>query len=85
MNKSITYYLTLLVIKQKGIKKTFSQSPIDYQKLRRDDVHIPKARFFKKDHVTTFSILKTQITQISNPENRGKLLFWEVCWREFLY
>ena len=76
MNKSITYYLTLLVIKQKGIKKTFSQSPIDYQKLRRDDVHIPKARFFKKDRVTSFSILKTQITRISNPENRGKLLLY---------
>lgn len=76
MNKSITYYLTLFVIKQKGIKKTFSQSPIDYQKRRRDDVHIPKARFFKKDRVTSFSILKTQITQISNPENRGKLLLY---------
>lgn len=28
--KSITYYILLIIIKIKGIKKTYSKSPIDY-------------------------------------------------------
>ncbi|WP_078063130.1 alpha/beta hydrolase [Solirubrum puertoriconensis] len=41
---SLTYYLTASVIKLKGLKKTFAGSPIDYAKLRRDDVHVPTSR-----------------------------------------
>lgn len=76
MNKSITYYLTLLVIKLKGIKKTFSQSPIDYLALRNDDVYFPNSRYFKTDKTSTFSILKTKIIQVNNNVDSEKLIIY---------
>ena len=76
MSKSLTYYITLLVIKLKGIKKTFSKSPINYLKLRKEDVHFPKGRYFKTDKISTFSILKTKITQVNNRLETDKLLIY---------
>ncbi|QQS30393.1 MAG: alpha/beta hydrolase fold domain-containing protein [Sphingobacteriales bacterium] len=76
MNKSFTYYLTLLVIKLKGIKNTFSKSPIDYLKLRRNDVYSPTSRFYKTNKISTFSILETKITQIENSNKTDKLLIY---------
>jgi acetyl esterase/lipase len=76
MKKSISYYFILLVIKLKGIKKNFSESPINYLKLRRDDVYIPKSRYFQTNNVSTFSILNSKITQIINKEESDKLLIY---------
>ena len=42
--KSLTYYLLSSVIKLKGVKKIFSELPIDYQILRKDDIHSPTKR-----------------------------------------
>lgn len=76
MNKSFTYYITLIVIKLKGIKNTFSKSPIDYLRLRKDDVYFPNNRFYKTKKISTFSILKSKITQIENNDKTDKLLIY---------
>ena len=76
MNKSTTYYITLLVIKLKGIKKAFSKSPIDYKKIRKEDVLLPKSNFFKKKEVNSFSILKTLITEVKSKDTSEKLLIY---------
>jgi acetyl esterase/lipase len=74
MKQSITYYLTLLVIKLKGVKKDFSQDPIDYKKIRREDVHYPKGKFFKQNKVTNFKISTTLVTELKQKETSTKLL-----------
>lgn len=37
MKRSFSYYLVLLVLKLKGVKKSFSK-PIDHLQIRKDDV-----------------------------------------------
>lgn len=76
MAKSITYHLTMLVIKIKGIKKIFSQNPINYLELRKGDIHFPKSSFFKSKKVSSFSVEKTQITEVKNEQNSKKLLIF---------
>ncbi|TEB41469.1 esterase, partial [Flavobacterium circumlabens] len=73
MAKSFTYYLTLSVIKFKGIKRNFSEHPIDFLKLRKDDVHSPKSKFFKT-HSTSFSVAGTTVTEVKSKYNSDKLL-----------
>ncbi len=55
MKQSLTYYITLFVIRFKGLKKTFSKDPIDFQKIRKEDVYYPKGSFFKpgQTHLTS--------------------------------
>lgn len=76
MNNSFTYYLTILVIKLKGIKNIFSKSPIDYLRLRRNDVYTPTSRFYKTDMISNFEILGTKITQIEKDNKTDKLLIY---------
>lgn len=76
MKQSLSYYITLLVIKLKGIKKKFSQDPIDYKQIRKEDIHHPKEAFYRKSNVARFSILKTQITEIQQNETNTKLLLF---------
>lgn len=76
MNKSFTYYLTTFVIKLKGIKSAFSTSPIDYLRLRKDDVYSPNGRFYKRDKILNFSVLDTKITQIEKSNKTDKLLIY---------
>lgn len=76
MIKSITYYITLFVIKLKGVKQIFSASPIDYLRLRRDDVYFPHSRFFNTDRISTFSVLESKIIQINKSNKTDKLLIY---------
>ena len=76
MKNSLSYYLTLFVIKLKGIKRSFSQSPIDYRKIRREDVHQPKGRFFRKYISQTFKVADSTITEISKGSSPDKLLLF---------
>lgn len=62
--KSLTYYLLSTVIKLKGIKKTFSKLPIDYQKLRKDDIHLPNKKDVKGLDFQSFIIKKSKVTEI---------------------
>lgn len=62
--KSLTYYLLSTVIKLKGIKKTFSKDPIDYPKLRKDDIYSPSKRDILELDFQSFMIKKSKITEI---------------------
>lgn len=76
MKNSLTYYITLFVIKLKGIKKSFSKSPIDNKNLRKGDVYSPGKRIYKTNKISTFSILETTITQIENNSQSNKLIIY---------
>lgn len=76
MKQSLTYHLTLFVIKLKGLKKIFSQDPIDFKKLRKEDVHQPKGSFFKQKLVRRFKVLEAQITEVKQQQaSNGLLIF----------
>lgn len=76
MKQSLTYYLTLLVIRLKGLKKSFSQDPVDFKKIRKEDVHTPKGAFFKKNTIRSFRIASSSITEIKKEEPSVKLLIF---------
>lgn len=62
----ILYQLLLLTLKLLGVKKTFSQDPIDYQKLRKEDVHLPPKKIRKNYQ---FEVADTTVTQIEPAKN----------------
>lgn len=76
MKQSLTYYLTLFVLKLKGFKKAFSEDPIDFKKLRKEDVHQPKGKFFKQNTSDSFTISKTLITEVTCNTATTKLLLF---------
>lgn len=76
MKQSITYRLTLLVIRLKGIKKKFSQDPINYIKIRREDVRLPGGQFFKKYLLRRFKISDSLISEIGLDENSENLVIF---------
>ena len=76
MKQSLTYYLTLLVIKLKGVKRNFSKDPIDFAKIRREDIHLPTGRFFKKYLLQKFKILDSLIVEIGSDEKAENLLIF---------
>ncbi|CAM1349738.1 alpha/beta hydrolase fold domain-containing protein [Tenacibaculum insulae] len=76
MNKSITYYITLLVLKLKGIKKTFSAEPIDYKKIRKENMCHPKTSSFKGNEICSFKVKKTTITEIKSKQSTDKLVLF---------
>jgi acetyl esterase/lipase len=76
MKKSLTYHITLFVIKLKGLKKTFSQAPIDYGKLRKEDIHKPNTSFFNKHLNEQFEVLKTVLSEIKPQNSSNRLLLF---------
>ncbi len=74
MKQSFTYYLTLLVIRLKGLKRDFSKDPIDYKKIRRNDVRRPSKKSFRVNEIGTFKISGTTITEISQKNSSKSLL-----------
>ncbi|MCL7989058.1 alpha/beta hydrolase [Sphingobacterium sp. lm-10] len=65
------------MIKLKGIKRTFSIDPIDYKKLRNEDIHFPKKRYFKRrSYVKTFTVLNTTVTEVLSEKQSNKLLLF---------
>lgn len=76
MKQSITYYVTLFVLRLKGIKKIFSNYPIDYIKIRREDIKEPKSTFYKKNIIRKFNILKSRITEIGIDKNSKNLIIF---------
>ena len=76
MKQSLTYYLTLLVIKLKGVKKNFSQDPIDFKKIRKEDVFEPKGAFYRRNTTKSFKVSNSLITEISQEKNSEKLLIF---------
>lgn len=76
MKQSLTYYITLFVIKLKGIKKDFSKDPIDYKKIRREDIHHPKGKIIKQNQIKNFKILNTSITEVKRNNTSHDLLIF---------
>ncbi|MFY7670414.1 alpha/beta hydrolase [Tenacibaculum sp. MEBiC06402] len=74
MKQSISYYLTLGIIKLKGIKKSFSNDPVDYKTIRKEDVYQPKGSFFKKYTTKLFKVLESLVTQIEYKSGDSKKL-----------
>lgn len=74
MKHSLTYYITLFVLRLKGIKKQFSQDPIDYHKVRKEDVHAPKSSFFRSERVRRFQLADSTITEVKANNGAKKLI-----------
>jgi len=76
MKNSFSYYLILLVLKLKGVKKDFSKDPIDYKKIRREDVYSPKRASFRNHQLRNFDIYNTTITEVKNDKSANNLLLF---------
>ena len=76
MKQSLTYHITLLVIKLKGVKKYFSKDPIDFKKIRRKDIHHPKDTIFRQNQVRNFKISNTSITEVKRNKMSNDLLIF---------
>jgi len=76
MKQSLTYYITIFIIKLIGIKKYFSKDPINFKKLRKRDIHHPHNTIFKNNLVRTFRVLNTPITEVKrNKISKNLLIF----------
>jgi acetyl esterase/lipase len=74
MKHSLGYYLILFVFRLKGLKKLFSQSPLNYLQLRKDDVHLMP---FKAKSARQFGILSSTITEVNSaPSKNNKLVIF---------
>jgi len=69
---SLTYYITASVIKLKGIKKIFSEDPINYQKLRKDDIHEPSSKDVFGVDLNSTHVGKSKITQLVPKEIKSE-------------
>jgi len=76
MKQSLTYYITLFIIKLKRLKKDFSKDPIDFKKIRNNNILKPKSKFFKENIVQNFKVLNASITEISRHKNANNLLLF---------
>lgn len=76
MKKSFSYHLLHLVLKLKGVKKEFRKDPIDFKKLRREDIYQPKANFFKHRQIRNFKILENAITEIKASTTSKRLILF---------
>ncbi|MFK7758026.1 MAG: alpha/beta hydrolase fold domain-containing protein [Flavobacteriales bacterium] len=76
MKQTLSYYITLLALKLKGVKKDFSKDPIDFKKIRKEDVHSPKSKFFQQNILRDFKVLDSLITEIGLNHTSDKLLIY---------
>lgn len=67
---NISYQLVMLVLKLKGIKKTFSQSPVDVQRLRKEDIHHPSKHLLGGNRSSAFQVQKARVTELT-PQKGG--------------
>lgn len=54
-----------------GIKRNFSQDPIDYHKIRKSDKRKPPKSFYRKFHIVEKELLNTKITSIGSKKNNA--------------
>ncbi len=76
MKQSLSYYIILLVLKLKGLKKDFSKDPIDFKKIRKEDVPNPKGKFFGQYQLQKFKVEDSFITEIGLRSDSPKLLIF---------
>ncbi|MCH2023604.1 MAG: alpha/beta hydrolase [Saprospiraceae bacterium] len=68
---SFSYLLVKLVLKAKGIKKIFSETPINYKKLRKDDFFVPTKSMVRGLNSHSFRISESTVTEIFTPNLRA--------------
>lgn len=68
---TLLYKLTILLIRILGIKRNFSEDPINYEKIRKDDEKEPKNLSSKKFIINEIRIKQSLITEIV-PKERTK-------------
>lgn len=75
---SLSYYIVTTVLRLKGLKKIFSQDPIPYERLRKEDIHKPSKRMLKGNTSTQFKLMNTLVTSLAPPKNKNDqfLLFY---------
>jgi len=76
MKPSLSYYIVLFILKMKGLKKDFSNDPIDYKKIRKKDIHKIKDKFFKGSSVNRFKVKESYISEVKNTDSAKKLLIF---------
>ncbi|MDC0230937.1 alpha/beta hydrolase [Aureispira] len=59
-----SYLLVKLVLKIKGIKKTFSEAPINYKKLRKNDLFVPTKSMIRGLNSHSFQVSESTVTEI---------------------
>lgn len=76
---SFSYYIVTSVLRLKGLKKIFSQDPIPYEKLRKEDIHKPSKRMLKGNGSTQFKVLNTLVTTLVPPQNKNDQFLLLYC------
>jgi acetyl esterase/lipase len=76
---SLSYYIVTTVLRIKGLKKIFSQDPIPYKKLRKEDVHEPSKRMLKGNTNTSFKVLNTLVTELKSPQKKNDSFLLLYC------
>lgn len=76
MKPSLSYYITKSVIKLKGIKKAFSQDPVNYKKVRKEDVLKPKGSFYRKHTTQALQIEKATVYEINIHKSTETILLY---------
>lgn len=76
MRNSISFYLVLLVLKLKGKKRLFSQSPVNVKGLRKDDVKVPRGTFYKSSAVRNFEVDGFKVTSLESESIGGRLIIY---------
>lgn len=76
MSQSLSFYLFLGMLKIKGIKKQFSETPINYSQIRKQDVHRPTNSLLRKFDATSFKIGESTITEIRKTSRPERLLLY---------
>lgn len=74
--KSLSFYLTLLAIKIKGVKKEFQKDPVDYYRLREENVTTPHPKKFKPHSYTKFFIGEAEISEIAPQQDGDALIIY---------
>lgn len=76
MRNSISFYLVLLVLKLKGKKRLFSQVPVAFKGLRKDDVKVPGGPFYKSSAVRDFEVDGFKVTALESESMGGRLMIY---------
>ena len=76
MRNSISFYLVLLVLKLKGKKRMFGQSPVDVKGLRKDDVKYPGGTFYKSKAVRHFELDGFKVTALESEGKSKRLMIY---------
>ena len=76
MKLNFAYGIVKFILRVRGVKELFRHDPIDYKKLRKDDVKDASGRFFKKQGLNIFNISKTKITEFRNDSSSSKLVLY---------